>query len=343
MASASARVVPTPAGLRGDWPVEWQSVAGAADGWWAHAEHLALEGALALALRAPCPAVDVLLGGLARLARRVDRRHGRAAREYLRQALGELSAPELEHRVLLAYRHFFQVVVDVRRLQHEVQPRDVLDHVSVRWSDEARRVAASPHGKVLLSAHLGNWEAAIAALPWLGFDPLYFVAKPARNRPMSVAIQRARERFGIRVLPRRGAMHSAARILHAGGTLVMLLDQRARKRPAIAPLFGRPARSDRSAHVLLRRFRAPLLLFAARQEPGPLRWTIEFDEVIRPEDPGSRDALEVLARIHRAFERMIRANPDQYLWLHDRYRDTPLEMGAARTLCSSAAASLDEE
>jgi len=312
-----------PTRLRQDWPVPWQPVWGTEDGFGARVTSALALGALGLAARLPDGVVDLLIGGLARIARRADRRHSESARGFLRQALGDMPRAELERRVLQAYRQFLRVTVDMARFEHRVPVERTLEHFEVEWSEEARKVCASAGGSIILSCHLGSWEAGFAAAPWAGFDPVYGVAKPPNNRPLSVALQRQREVRGVRLLPRRGAMSAAKKVLEAGGTVGMVLDQRARKRPLIAPFFGRPARCDRSAAVLLKRLRVPVVIAACYLTERPLYYSLVFDEVFWPQELAGESLEGIVTRINQAFERLILAHPEQYFWLHDRFKDTP--------------------
>lgn len=332
-----------PAGLSTAWPVEWQPVWGPANGPRAHLEHWLLRACLAVAVRMPEAPVRALLAGLARVARRVDVRHADAARAFLRQACGPLSDAEVERRVLQAYRHFFGVVLDSERFSRRVPVGRVLEHFDIAWTDEVRRVLASGSGCVLVTAHIGNWEVGTLVAPWFGFDPLYAVAKPVKNRPMSRYLQRSREERGVRLLPRRGAMQDAPKVIRGGGYLAMLLDQRARKRPVLAPFFGRPARCDRSAGVLLRRLGVPLVFFALTTTERPLHYRGEFFGVLWPEELAGLDPVAIATRVNAIFERMIAKHPDQYFWLHDRYRDTPLRFEEAEERLESAAAAPSNE
>ncbi len=332
-----------PAGLSSPWPVDWQPVWGPANGPRAHVEHWLLQVCLAVAVRLPEAPLRGLIATLARLARRVDRRHSQAARVFLRQALGPLSDVEVERRVLQAYRHFFGVILDAERLPRRVPFGRVLEHFDVAWTDEARRVLDGGTGCVLVTAHVGNWEVGTAVAPWMGFDPLYAIAKPVKNRPMSRQLQRSREERGVRLLPRRGAMQDAPRVIRGGGYIAMLLDQRARKRPILAPFFGRPARCDRSAGVLLRRLGVPLVFFALTTTERPLHYRVEFFGVLWPGELAGLDPLAIATRVNGIFERMIAKYPDQYLWLHDRYRDTPLRFEEEESPLESAASAASNE
>lgn len=312
-----------------DWPVPWQSVWGPADGPVERAQAWLALGALEALGRLPTPARRAAIALLARAARRLDRRHADAARAFLRQALGPLPRRELEARVLQAYRHFLRVLVDAHRWPRLVPWERTLERFDVRWSEDARRAVASRSGCVFVTAHLGNWEILVTLAPWLGFDPMYAIAKPMRNRPLSRAAQASREARGVRLLPRRGAMGDAPRVLAAGGSIGMLLDQRARQKPVLAPFFGRPARCDRSAGVLLRRVRAPLVLvFCTYADERDARFRVEFPRVLWPEELAGAGPAEIARRVNEVFEGAILAAPEQYFWLHDRYRDTPEEPGA---------------
>ncbi len=313
-----------PPELRQDWPAPWQPLWGPKRGPWREVLSLAARALIAVASRLPDALLRPAFGGMARISYLVLRRRSRTARDFLRQALGPEA--DLDAAVLQAWRHFFRVVVDTERLPRRVPLERIRDHFEVVWHEGARRVAESGRGCVLVTAHIGNWEAGSAIAPWIGFDPFYAIAKPIRNRPFSKVLQRVREQRGIRLLPRRGAMRDAPRVIQAGGSVGMLLDQRTRQKPVIAPFFGRPARCDRSASVLLRRIGAPVLLVACYMTEKPLHYRVEFVDCLLPEEFAGARPEEVAARINGVYEKMILKHPEQYFWLHDRYRDTPEEM-----------------
>lgn len=315
--------LPLPPELRQDWPVPWQPVLGRRGGFLAGLECALVRSLLAGAARLPIGLADAGIGVLARAARRLDRRHTRAARTFLTQALGELPEGELDRRVLEAYAHFFRVVLGGERFRLRVPPERTLDAIELDLAPEVEALRHSGRGCVLVTGHLGDWEVAAAAMPWLGFDPFYGIAKPIQNRAMSRAVQRERERRGVRLLPRRGAMKHAAGVIAAGGALGMLLDQRARQRPVLAPVFGRLARCDRTAAVLLRRLRAPVIVGACYLAEEPLRYRLVVPTLLDPEELASTSAEELVGRINRELEALIRRAPGQYFWLHDRYRGAP--------------------
>ncbi|MDZ4773122.1 MAG: lysophospholipid acyltransferase family protein [Planctomycetota bacterium] len=317
--SADSTTSVLPRGLRQDWPVARQDVFGQRDGFMARLESRAAIGTLRALDRLPNGLRERAIGVIARAARLFDRSHTRAAKTFLRQALGDIDERELDGRVLEAWRHFLRVVITSEAFDRHVVSGRVLDHYTVDLSPEVAELFASKHGRIVITGHIGDWESGAAVLPWIGCDPCYVIAKPPRNKPLSVHVQRSREARGLRVLPRRGAMQHAPTIVKAGGTLAMLLDQRARTRPVFAPFFGRLARCDRSAGVLLRRLRAPAVIGACYME-GPWRWRVSFHDVLHPRDLAGQSPEDISTTINRVFERLILKAPAQYFWLHDRYR-----------------------
>jgi KDO2-lipid IV(A) lauroyltransferase len=310
-----------PPELSATWPSPRRAVLGARGGAFAWIEYVAARAVLGGVARIPRAVQTPILAVFARLAKAVDRRRSAAARVFLRQALGaELRGKELERRVLDSWKHLFRVTLDAEILHLRVDFRRIEEHLVLELAPDVRRILESKRGAILATPHLGDWETGSAAMAWIGFDPFYAVAKPPKNRFLSIHLHRVRERRGVRVLPRRGAMKDAPAIVKGGGMIALVLDQRARKRPLLAPFFGRTARCDRSAAVLVKRLRAPIVIGACFVTEAPWRWRVHLPVVLWPEDLEGMSVEEVTGRINREFEKLILMEPAQYFWLHDRYR-----------------------
>lgn len=310
-----------PPGLRTDWPAPRRAVLGKRGGALAWLESAAARTALGGLARLPLSLRSIAVGAFARAAKVADRRHSDAARTFLRQALGPAAKErEIEARVLQAWRHLFDVTLDAEVLHRRAPGERIREHFDVELCPDVQRIVERKSGSILATAHVGDWETGSAVMPWVGFDPFYVVSKPPKNRPLSVHAQRMRERRGVRLLPRRGAMKDAGAVVRAGGMLGLILDQRSRNRPVLAPFFGRPATCDRSAAVLLKRLRAPIVFAACYRTSVPWRWRLVAPAVLWPDDLAGKSVEEITAEVNRGLERLILAAPEQYFWLHDRYR-----------------------
>lgn len=305
------------------WPVPWTPVEGARGGfmaWLEYAAYRSITGGLSIL---PRFALRPIIGGLARIARRVDKKHTRSAEVFLRQALGQdLPQAEVDERVLQAYRHLIEVTIRSPGWKKYVLADNWHERVELELSPEFR--ALRDRGSIMICPHVGDWEAAGGFLVRLGYGPVYAIAKPAKNKPLSRFIQATREGRGVRMLPRHGGIQHAAAIIEGGGMLCLLIDQRARERGVLVPFFGRPALCDRSAGVLLKRLKAPITVGAVYWS-GDRHYRVKVDAqtVFEPEDFEGQSVEQIIARINVELEKQILRHPEQYFWLHERYRGAP--------------------
>lgn len=308
-----------PAGLSPVWPAPRVGAYGTRDGALARIQAWSALAAMDGLSRLPAPLQRAAVSSLAHLGRAFDRRHTDAAREFVQQAL-DTDRAATERFVLDGWKNLFRITLDTAGYLRHVSPARVHEHFEVALCADADRIRREKRGAIVVTAHVGDWEAGSACLPWVGFDPFYAIAKPPKNRALSVRLQALREARGVRTLPRRGAMEHAPKVLRAGGTLAMLLDQRARKRPVVAPFFGRAANCDRSAAVLVKRCSAPVMFVACYRKPERWRWKLVCERVLWPEECRELSTEELVGVVNRELEQMILRAPEQYLWLHDRYR-----------------------
>ena len=201
--------------------------------------------------------------------------------------------------------------------------RPLAEAFTLRATPRALELAKAGTGVLFVSCHVGHWEVAGVALATLGFAPVYAVAKAPRNDPLSRYMQRSRESQGGRLLPRKDAMKSVPRVLKGSGSVMFMLDHRSRSKPVFAPFFDRPAACERSASVLIKRTKAPLLFYACYESDGPTPYELVLGPVLEPEDLAGLPPDQLCALMNQQFERMIRHAPEQYFWLHDRFRNAP--------------------
>ena len=306
-----------------DWPVEEEMALGERGGPMAWIEYGLARGAAWLFNVFPRPIRKLAVGALARFAYRIMPGRARMARDFIGTALPHLSPAERERQIVQAWKHLFHITLASEQVEKRLVGKPLGEHFELELGDGSEELIRSGEPCLLVTCHLGHWEVAPGVLSALGFRPLYVVGKPPKNRPLSRRVQHLREILGVRVLPRRGAMRLIPTVLKSGGHIALLLDQRARLKPVIAPFFGRPARCDRSAAVLLRRLRVPIVFGGCLATDTPWRFRLVLSRVVRPEELGHASPEEIVTRINREYEALIRRFPDQYFWLHDRYRDAP--------------------
>jgi KDO2-lipid IV(A) lauroyltransferase len=262
-----------------------------------------------------------VVGGAGRLFFRYAPVRRRLALRFLRQAYGpNVPESELMRLAARATANFFKVGLDAIRLLPWAARGRLLERVDI--SEVRDRLPPPPF--VVVTAHLGCWEAGAMALAAMGYD-VHAVVKATRNPLLDRWILDNRRRAGVHIHPRRGGIRVLARVLGTGGVSAMVVDQNQRLRPVIAPFFGAPARCERSAAMLALRRGCPVVVASVvRVGPGMrFRGVTTEPLVLHSSGDRQRDLVAGTTQINARLEDLIRRAPDQYLWIHDRYRGAP--------------------
>jgi KDO2-lipid IV(A) lauroyltransferase len=245
-----------------------------------------------------------------------------------RKALASLSVafPELsdEARLELARRCFRHL--GTAALEVAVAPRlgarlEQLVDVSGEALTRLQEAHARGKGVVCVTGHLGNWELHAWAVARHGF-PLSAVGKENVDPRLTRLTERFRSAGGLRNLWRGqpGVAVAMLRALRKGELLGMLIDQDTDVQNVFVPFFGHPAATPRAAaDLVLRTGAAGLVFLNHRGEDGIYRTTTEEVEVPRTGDD-ERDAVELTARFTACIEAAIRAHPEQWVWMHQRWK-----------------------
>ncbi|MFN4259205.1 MAG: lysophospholipid acyltransferase family protein [Gemmataceae bacterium] len=267
-----------------------------------------------------------LAEGLAWLAYRVDRRHRLVAIENLRQAFPERCADDEECQALVraVYRHFCLMIVEILHLPRQVHPNNWRRFFTMRGGDVMIDSMLAGRPMLFVTAHFGNWEIGGYMLGLLGFTSSA-IARPLDNPYLDRYFGQFRQRNGQRILAKKGDYDQIQQVLRQGGVLATLGDQDAGQRGLFVNFFGRPASTHKAIALLAIEHKVPLVVVAAIRTGGLLQYEIVIEDVIEPEDFTDRpNAVRVITeRFTDALERLVRAAPEQYLWLHRRWKHQP--------------------
>jgi len=265
-------------------------------------------------------AASALGGGLARMIGPLLP-VSRVADDNLRRAMPEFDASQRRTIVRGVWDNLGRTVAElphVGRLRASVSGPGYeavgLEHIDA--------VIAAGGPALLISGHLGNWEAlpsvtAMRGLPFASFyrappNP-YLDALIKRVRARAVAVPVATFNKGA-----TGARQALAH-LRAGGSLGILIDQKMND-GIEATLFGRPAMTAPAAAIFALRHRIPVV-FGWTERLGPARFRVH---ILPPEplpDTGDRtvDVATLTQVLNNRLEAAIRLQPAQWLWLHRRW------------------------
>ncbi len=255
-------------------------------------------------------------GALGALAGRLDRRHRRIADGNLALALPELSARERARVTRACFRHFGASFCDALS-SLRFDGATLLGRIErVGW-ENFELAQGTGKGTILLGSHFGNWEMVPVAVA-LTVGPMSSVGRRADNPHFERFIQRLRTRFGNRSLDKRGAVREMFRLLEHGGRLGLLIDQRVRAGEGIeVPFFGHLARTSPIVARLSRRTGAAIVPVFGEEAAGG-RYRVEALPPMLP--LAGDDDLALTRRYLAILEERVRARPELWLWLHNRWK-----------------------
>jgi len=185
-----------------------------------------------------------------------------------------------------------------------------------------RLVTGQP--SIFISGHCGNWELLGFTLAVLGF-PFPAVARPLDNPLINRWLMASRQARGLRILTKFGVMKELPELLKHNTSIGFVADQNAGDQGLFVPFFGRLASSYKSIGLLAIRYDVPIVAGVAHRISDDFEFRLDCTDVITPDDwTDQPDPLfYVTARYNLAMENMVRTHPDQYLWLHRRWKSRP--------------------
>ncbi|HVR70027.1 MAG TPA: lysophospholipid acyltransferase family protein [Vicinamibacteria bacterium] len=263
--------------------------------------------------------------GLGRLLGDLDRRHLAIAAANLRQAFPEWEAARTLRTARAVYAHFGSVLLDILWLRSRT-PEKIRSLLEVNGREHVERVMAAGRGAVLVTAHIGNWELHGVAHGLL-FGPIHVVARPLDNPELDRRLCAMRTMGGNAVVYKRRALPLILRALRENRGVALLIDQNVLAGDGIfVDFFGRKAATTTVAAALAVKTgsavvpcRSELLRdgrYRLRYAPA-LEWT--------PSGDRQRDIACLTQRLTRQLEDWVRETPEQWLWMHRRWKTRPPE------------------
>lgn len=282
-----------------------------------------LEYALALAVLkslqwTPVAAAHVLGRFYMGLLDRAVPRLRRVAERNLSLALPELGAAERGAIIAGMFRSIARLLVSFARFP------SIGIHNLDRWIrvEGAEHVAAAlRHGRGVLfaTAHLGNWELSAFA-HGLASEPMSILVRPLDNPLIDRLVEHRRGLCGNRVIFKKDFARSILKALAGNDKVGILIDQNASLDAGVfVNFFGVPACAGTGFAKIAARSGAAVIPAYALWVEGESRYVLRFN----PPVPITGDAARDTASLHAGLEAAIRAHPDQWLWIHRRWKTRP--------------------
>lgn len=248
-------------------------------------------------------------------------------RENIEQVFGDkLSEAQKKHLTKAFYSHLATSVKEAIQLRF-MSEKKLRERVEVRGYERLLTVAAQNRGVLVLTGHFGNWEfAPIGGI--LNFKQFqgqfHFIRRTLGNKAIEKILFKRYYQAGLNVIPKKNSLQQVCDALEQNHAVVFVLDQHAslvNRDGVAAEFFGKKAGTYRSLASFARHTGIPVVPAAGYRLPNG-HHVLEFHEPIEWQEYGSvqESIYRNTLAYNQALERIILAHPEQWLWLHKRWK-----------------------
>lgn len=180
-------------------------------------------------------------------------------------------------------------------------------------------------GVLLATGHMGNWEMLVFAFAAL-YEPISYLARPLDNPKIEAMLTDFRTRYGNTPINKTNSAMLAINILRNGGGLGILSDVNAHPKEGVfVPFFGIPACTPTGAAMIAIRSNALIFPIVCVWDKAAARYKLIHGELLEPANTGDRkrDIVETTAAFTAEIEKLIRQYPEQWMWIHKRWKTRP--------------------
>ncbi|HZZ30035.1 MAG TPA: lysophospholipid acyltransferase family protein [Pirellulales bacterium] len=251
--------------------------------------------------------------------------------ENLRHAFPNMSDRARRETARRMWEHLFLMLAEIAHFPRKVHDTNWRDYIRFKNEAPMMRELFRNRPRVFVSGHFGNFELAGYTLGLFGF-PTFTVARPLDNPYLDQFVNHFRALKGQYILPKQGSAQEASALLEGRGTLGVLADQHAGYKGCWVNFFNRPASTHKAIAVFALTNDASLMVGFARRLGKPLQYEMGLEALVDPAtmDPALKDITALTQWYTGVLETIVRRAPDQYWWVHRRWKDNrPVKKRAA--------------
>ena len=256
---------------------------------------------------------------------RFSKRRSAEARRNIQKSFPHWSTDQVERIAQESMEHMFRVFMVDALVAHRLINQDNWPkYIDLSGTRHLIDQLIQPKPCLLVTGHQGNWEMIGHALSMLRF-PISAIARPLDNKLLNDWMLRVREAEGLQIITKEGATKQLEKMQDHGRHIGFIGDQNAGNQGIFVPYFGRLASTHKSMALLALRFNATIMVSAAHRINQTMQYELINSDVIKPEDWADVDdpIFYITARIAHSIENLIRLAPNQYFWLHRRWKSRP--------------------
>ena len=264
----------------------------------------------------------------------LDRYHRDIAFDNMLKAFsGEIDKDRICYMVKANFVQIVRVALEIPSLL-KLNKDNIDSYVIFSGQNHLKKALLRGKGILFFSAHLGNWELATLATS-LKFDlPINALVRPLDFSPMDKVLTEIRSRTGNKVLDKDKSASSIRQMLSKNQVIGIMLDQNASWHEGVyVPFFNKITCTNKGLAIFAMRYGATVLpIFNIRQKDGRYRIMFEHPVSLVRSDDLRRDLVENTALFNGIIEKYVRMAPDNWLWIHRRWRIKDIPERAKRKI-----------
>ena len=277
--------------------------------------------ALASLVRALPRSLALALGKqLGRVAQKFQGRRVNIARKNLQNAFPEMSSQEVTKTVNTMFEHLGTSSIDMLRLDLYRGQQDVDRYFKISGKEHLNEALALGRGCIVLTGHVGFWEAGAFLFPQSGFTT-GVIAKPMRNPLVDAFLSRMRQSNGNYIINSRKGARAILKSLKKNHLVCILTDQHLKGKGSVsAPFFGRPAHTTTIITQMATRYQIPVVSAFSYRQPDNSCHCIINKMFLLEGDLSEENVLANTTLLNQHVEAGVRHDISQWFWLHRRWR-----------------------
>ena len=272
-----------------------------------------------------------IAGFLGKVLFLVDSKHRKIALDNLMYAFGhQKSTYEIRCLAKQVFINLVQVVFEVG-WSLQLDQRRIVKHFKMDGFRHLKKAYEKGKGVLVLTAHCGNWEFLAVVGSMIEY-PVSMVVRPLDFKPLDRFFINLRSRFGGKIIPKQRSLRAILRSLDRREMVVLLMDQNVDWYEGVfVDFMGHRACTSKGLALLTLKTGAPVIpVFMVRETSG---FRAEFGPEIFTVKTGDKQKdIEINTQeYNRVIENFIRRYPDQWFWVHQRWKTKPYQAWPRKT------------
>ncbi len=238
----------------------------------------------------------------------------------LRHAFPEKTEEEIIMIAKASFQNLIMAYFEILYLD-KLTAEQIRRYISFPEREKIKSFLESGKGLIVLTGHYGNWELCALAVSVHVPAKYTIIVQKQRNPFVNDFITSMRSRFGTKLILMEHALRDSLRALSQNEIVALIADQSGPESGIYAKFFGRPASTHQGPAVFQLRSGAPMIMVMLVRE-GLSKFKIELEEIDTTNLTGTTEEkmIELTQRHVSVLEKYIRLHPEQWLWMHKRWK-----------------------